>query len=179
MLNSTPAARCLRTEQATRLARQSDDHLQRQTGARSAIAARADALHTQAFGCTLPRPGIDRSLTRAIQRQGLLHEHRQRHGGRIQPLAMLRQMRLGHLQQLRPGKQVKEIHRTGLANLPTDTILLLLRAKSDITISQGWSPGWRFGCVVTTILPIWASLPPSFQSLSSANQPRWSLSKCH
>ncbi len=92
---------------------------------------------------------------------------------------MLGQMRLGHLQQLRPGQQVKEIHRTGLANLPTDTTLMLLRTKSDITIPQGWSPGWRFGCVVTTILPIWASLPPLFQSLSSANQSRWRLSKCH
>ena len=156
-----------------------DDHLQRQAGARSAITARTDALHGQSLGAALPRPGIDRSLTRAIRRKRLLDEHRERHGGRIEALAMLGRMLLSHPQQLRSRQQVEEINRVGLANTPTNTILMLLGIKSDITIPQGWSPGWRYGCVVTTILPIWASLPPLFQPLSSANQSRCSLSKCH
>lgn len=174
---SPPRARRLGAEQAPGLMRQPQDRLQGQPGVLSARSADTDALYAEAFGGALPGAGIDCLLARTIHRQGLLHERRQRHGGRIQPFPMLRQMRFGHLQQPLFGQRIREIDCTGLPDLPADSILMLPRAKSDITIRQGWSPSWRSGSVVTTTLQIWASLLRFFQSLRTANQTRWSLRK--
>jgi hypothetical protein len=152
------------------LARQRRYHLKRQTLTRLAVRSGADALHTQAFRGALRRPRIDRSLTGAIGLQVLLHEHRQRDGRRIQPLAMLGQIRLRDLQQLRPRQHVEEIHRADLMYLSTDAVSMLLRLKAGITIDQGRPlglVGWMCG---NNILPIQADLPLLLQSLSLTHQ---------
>jgi len=42
----------------------------------------------QAIGGSLRCPAIDRLLTRSVRLQRLMHEHRQRRRGRVQPLAV-------------------------------------------------------------------------------------------
>jgi len=84
---------------------------------------------------------------------------------------MLGQMRLGHLQQLRTGKQIEKIHRLEPPCASVNLLSLLLGLKLSITLSQGWPRGWLGGCVVTNILPIPANLPFTFQPLSLACSP--------
>jgi hypothetical protein len=170
---------CARRHQTARLTRECHNHPQWQANAGTTVSSCADTVHAQTLRCALSRPRINGALARAIHLQRLLHEHRQCHRRWIQPLAMFRQMGLRHLQQLRPGKNVEEVHRASPPDLPTDTILMLLRAKTDITISQGWPPrlvGWMCS---NDILPIPVSLPLLLQCLSSTNQYRWRLSKRH
>jgi len=92
-------------------------------------------------------------------------------------LPVLRQQRFGLLQQLRAGKGVEEIHRLEPFGPASDAKLMLLRLKSGTTISQGWPRGWWAGCLVTNILPIPASLPHIFQSLTVRCSPRLPLSR--
>ena len=118
--------------------------------ARLAIRTRIDALHAQAFRRTLRGPTIHRLLTRAVLTERLPHEHRQRERGRIQPLAVLGQQRIGHVQKFRPGEQIEKIHRPDLIGAAADTFGMLLRFKLGITIAQGWPSRWLRCCVVTT-----------------------------
>ena len=174
-----PSAPCLARQQTASLVRQGAEHLKRQPCAGSAVRTRAHALHTQALSGALCRPGVNRLLAGTILLQRLLHEHRQADRGRIQPLAVLGQIPFGHLKQLRTGQHVEEVDRAGLANLPPDARSMLLRLKVGITINQGWPRGCSDGCVVTTILSIQASLPPSISTSYPRQQHRSGLSKCH
>lgn len=130
-------------KQSGALARQPADHLQRQACSSMTVCPGAHAVHPQPLGQALPRPGIDRSLAGTILLERLLDEHRQNLSRRVQPLTMLGQQCLGHLQQLRACEQVEEIHRAGSIDPPADAISTLLRMESAITITQGCSlRGW-------------------------------------
>src|SRR6185312_16408081 len=174
-----PAGMSLTAKQFTRFPRQRCDHLLRQPNARPAVSARARTRRREPFGHALGDPAVDGSLARTIRREGLLQEHRECHRRRILSLPMLRQQCLGLLQQLRAGKRVEEIHRLEPLSPASDARLMLLGLKSGTTISQGWPRGWWAGCLVTNILPIPASLPHIFQSLTVRCSPRLPLSKCH
>src|SRR5450631_115746 len=180
--SAAPAPRLLRSfiEQTTTLARQSRDHLQWHSPSGSAVRPCAHALHAQALGHALCGPAINGSLAGAILLERLFHKHRQCHRRWVEALAVLGQMALGHLQQLRPRQQVEEIDRARLANLPTHAISMLLGMKSDITIGQGCGlRGWWGGCVVTTSYQSRSAFPLLLQSFSSMHLYRWGLSQCH
>ena len=174
-----PARRRLTAKQLPGRVSERRDHRCRQPPARSAVATRARARGPESFGHALSDPAIDGSLARAVLRQGLLQEHRQRHRRRILSLPVLRQQRLGLLQQLRPGEHVEEVHRLKALCLHPNARLTLLRLKSGTTISQGWPRGWWAGCVVTTSYQSRPAFPHIFQSLTVRCSPRLPLSKCH
>ena len=161
-----PAGASLTAKQFACFPRQRRNHLYRHAKARPAVSASARTRRRQTFGHALGDPAVDRSLARAILRQSLLQEHRQCHRRRILSLPVLRQQRLGLLQQLRARKSIEEIHRLEPLGPAADARLTLLGLKSGTTISQGWPRGWLGDCLVTTILPIPASLPHIYQRLT-------------
>ncbi len=163
-----PTVVCPFAQQPTRRAREGRHHLNRQALPRFAVRSRANTLCAQPFRQPLRCPAVHRLLARAILVQHLAHEHRQRHGRRIQPLSMLGQVLLRSPEQLRAGQQVEEIHRRGLSHPAANAPSTLLCSKLKTTIYQGWPRGRQGGCVVTNILPTPASLPTSLQCLALA-----------
>src|SRR3982075_2517716 len=92
----------------------------------------------------------------------------ERHRRRVQPLPMLRQVRLRHAEQLWAGKQIEKADRIDPLRASANLLSVLLGMKRGITLSQGWPRGWFGGCVVTNIVPIPVNLPHTFQPLSLA-----------
>ena len=78
------------------------------------------------------------ALAAAVGRQGLLQEHRQRYRRGIQPLAVLRQVCLGGLKQLRAGQHVEELHRPARLDAAANAAAMLLAIKRFFTMTQGW-----------------------------------------
>jgi hypothetical protein len=156
------------------------DHLQWQSLPRLAVSSGIDTVDFQAFRDTLRRPAIDCLLTRPVLAQRLPHEHRQRKGWRIQPLTMLRQQRLGHLQQFRSGEQIEEIHRLDRTDAVGDVSGVLLVDKARITITQGW-PSRRVMmlCGNNILLLSEVSLLLHFQYISRAFKSCVGLTQCH
>jgi hypothetical protein len=70
--------------------------------------------------------------------------------GGVPRLAMLGQMRLGYLQQLRSRKRVEKIHRIDASN---DGSLMLLIGKLGITIARDWPRGRERMLLGNNILP--------------------------
>jgi hypothetical protein len=155
------------------------DHRDWQSLARLAVSTRINTPHAQAFRRALRGPAVHRLLARTVFVQHLSHEHRQRHGRRIQPLAMLGQQQIGHLQKFRSGEKIEKIHRLDFTSPAADVCGMLLRKKLGITITQGW-PSWLRLLCGNNILPISVvSLLLQFQSVSLTRKYRRGLSQCH
>jgi hypothetical protein len=157
-----------RAHELTDGVRQTGHHRDGQALPRFAVSAGANALHAQAFRTALRRPTVDRLLARTIGIQRLPREHRQRHRRRVQPLPMLRQVRLRHAEQLWAGKQIEKADRIDPLRASANLLSVLLGMKRGITLSQGWLRGWFGGCLVTNIVPVPVNLPHTFQPLSLA-----------
>ena len=174
-----PTGARLPAKQVPGLARQRRDHLLRQPPARPTIPAGARTRGLEPFGHALGDPAIDGPLARAVFRERLLQEHGKCHRRRILPLAVLRQKRVGLLQQLGASERIEEIDRLEPLSLAPDARLMLLGMKSGTTISQGWPRGWFDGCVVTTSYQSQPAFPYTFQGLTVRCSRRLPLSKCH
>ena len=174
-----PAGANLAVQQIARFSPQRRDHLHRHAKARPAVSASARTRRREPRGNALGDPAVDRSLARTILRENLLQEHRQCHRRRILSLPVLRQQRLGLLQQLGTGKGAEKIHRLKPLRPAGDARLMLLGSKSGTTISRDWPRVWWAGCLVTNILPIPASLSHIFQCLTVRCSQRLPLSQCH
>jgi hypothetical protein len=122
----TPALRRPLAQQPPRLARERHHHLNGQPLSCTAIRCGVNAVCTQSFRHTLRGPAVDRLLARAILVQRLLHEHRQSHRRRIQPLAVFGQVQLGLLQQFRARQHVEETHRLDLSSSTANALAVLL-----------------------------------------------------
>jgi hypothetical protein len=94
-------------------------------------------------------------------------------------LAVLRQARLRHFEQLRSGEQIEKTDCIDALRASANLLSVLLGRKLGITLSQGWPWGWFGGCLVTNIVPIPVNLPHTFQPLSLAHSCRSGQSKCH
>jgi hypothetical protein len=114
-------------------------------------------LKRQALSCLAVRPGVGaaarqatypafdrrivhRLLAGAVRRERLRKKHRQRLGGRKQPLTVLGQQRFDLLEQARAGEQVEKRVGIRVGSLMTDPSLLL-NAGAMARMHEGWLPG--------------------------------------
>jgi hypothetical protein len=126
-------------DQPARVTSQRHDHLQRQALACLAVGTGVGTALRQAAYQALDCRIIHCLLAGAVGRERLSKKHRQRLGGRKQPLTVLRQQRLDLPEQARASEQVEEGVGIRVGSLMTDPSLLL-NASAVARMHGGLAP---------------------------------------